>query len=84
MMEIIASRGFVNDNDDQLSFFIEDNGLDISLMIEHYRAEGKDKIIKLKISKEVLQELKIMCDATLEQLDGRSTFVSSSTFKKYL
>lgn len=84
MMEIIASRGFVNDNDDQLSFFIEDNGLDISLMIEHYRAEGKDKIIKLKISKEVLQELKIMCDAALEQLDGRSTFVSSRTFKKYV
>ena len=83
MSEIIASRGFVNDNNDQLLFFVEDNVIDISLMIEQCPSGGKDKTIKLKISPEVLHELKIMCDAALEQLDG-VTNSSPEAFKNYL
>lgn len=54
MSEIIASRGFTNDNNDQLSFFIEDTGIDILLLIEHCTSARRDKSIKIKISREVL------------------------------
>jgi len=83
MSEIIASRGFVNDNEEQLSFFIEEGVIDISLIIEHCPSVGKDKIINLKISPDVLRELRIMCDAALEQLEG-VTNVAPEAFKNYL
>lgn len=83
MSEIIASRGFTNDNNDQLSFFIEDTGIDILLLIEHCTSARRDKSIKIKISREVLQELEIMCNAASEQLKG-VTNIAPEAFKNYL
>lgn len=83
MSEIIASRGFINDNNEQLSFFIEESTIDISLIIEHCPSQGKDNIINLKISPEVLRELKTMCDAALEQIDGVAN-IAPEAFKNYL
>lgn len=78
---VIASRGFTNYNHDQLSFFVEqqkDNTL--SLIIEHVNDKG-ELVITSKISPEVLQSLKVMCEAALDQIDKFS--LDSDTFKNY-
>ena len=64
---IIASRTFIDGKDRQLNFFIEDKEPGLSMMIEHLNDDG-ELVLNVKINKEVLEELKIMCEVALEQI----------------
>jgi hypothetical protein len=77
---VIASRSFTNNEKEQFNLFIEDKEPGLTMMIEHINANG-ELVLNLKISKEVLEGLKIMCEAALEQI--KDTEKDEEAFKNW-
>ena len=77
---IIASRGFTNDNKDVFSQFIEKDGDSLFLCIEHCSDAG-EIVIRLKISPELLKELRTMYGAALVQI--KTVEKDQETFRNY-
>jgi hypothetical protein len=71
MDDIIASRGFVNDNDEEFDLFVESKNKELFLIINHYSIKG-EREIRLAISPEVLEEIQIMCRAALNQINEKT------------
>jgi hypothetical protein len=66
MEDVIASRGFTNDSKEQLSFFVEQDGVNLFLTIDCVYENG-ERELKFKVSPELLKELKIMFDVAHEE-----------------
>jgi hypothetical protein len=77
--DIIASRGFNNQNGDSLNFFIEMLNKELFLNIDHTN-EGGELALKLKITPQVLQELNVMTKAALEELETTSIIKNDQSF----
>jgi hypothetical protein len=77
---VIASRGFTNDNKEEFSFFVEKENNNLFLSIEH-RTIGGEAATRLKVSKELLEEIKTMCEAALTQIN--TVDKDNETFRKY-
>lgn len=78
--DVIASRGFTNDLLEEFSLFVETENDALFISMEH-RAGNHETVIKLKASPEVLEEIKIMCEAALEQI--KNTKKDFETFRNY-
>ena len=79
---VIASRGFTNDNKEEFSLFVEKEGKNLFLLIEH-RSIGGESAARLKVSSELLEEIKIMCEAALEQIKVVEKDEDKETFRNY-
>lgn len=81
--EIIASRGFTNDDREELNFFIKKDGIDTLLIIEHDKPKSEQGLIMtMRISPEVLKELSIMFNFASKDVEKDSN-VDPLAFRNY-
>lgn len=82
MSDVIASRGFTNDDKEQLSFFVERDGIDLVLSIDCIFNDG-EREMRFKITPKLLEELKIMFDIAHEEAETEFTNTNPLAFRNY-
>jgi hypothetical protein len=70
MHDVIASRGFTNDDYEQLNFFISREGVDLYLCIEDENKLGNLTERKFLITSEVCKELAIMFNSASKESEN--------------
>lgn len=82
MDDVIASRGFTNDNKEQLSFFVERDGVDLMLTVDCVFGSG-ERELRFRVSPELLKELKVMFEVAHEEAKDEFTNVNPLAFRNY-